>query len=151
MSIFDFLKRKPAPPDAEAVELLAGLAAQQLFVLSLNPSGEFKGDQDTTEEFIAWLDQNARETAAGGPLRIYSYEEGGQSVMPFFSSAECVSAFIGSDPAHKYKAFTNAGMKGATLFKYLSQAASVGSRVVLDPRSGQERPISAAALRAVVG
>jgi hypothetical protein len=151
VSIFDFLKRRSAPPDAEAVELLAGLATQQLFVLSLNPGGEFKGDPNNTEEFIAWVEQNARETAASSPLRIYCYEEGGQSIMPFFSSSKSVSAFIGSDPAHKYKAFTNAGMKGATLFKYLFQAASVGSRVVLDPRSDQERPISVDALRAVVG
>jgi len=135
--------------DAETVRLLAGLATQQLFVLSLNPSGEFKGDPNNTKEVIAWMEQNARETAAGRPLDIYSFEEDGQRLTPFFSSSANVSAFVESDPAHKWKAFTTAGLTGTTLFKYLSQAASSGSRIVLDSCSGNERLISPEALEVV--
>ena len=152
-NMFSFLKRKLVHfnLEEETVRLLKGFASQRLFILSLNSNGEFKGDPENTEEVIAWMEQNAIETAESRPLDIYWYEQDGQRITPFFSSSATVGAFIESDPAHKWKAFTTAGLVGVTLFKYLMQAASTGSKVVLDPRSDSERLISLSALEALVG
>ncbi len=147
-----FLKRRLTRPsvDADIVKFLADLATQRLFILSLNANGNFTGDKNNTAEVIAWMEQNAQETAAGRPLNIYSFEESGQLVTPFFSSSENVGTFIESDPTHKWKAFTNAGIIGMTLFKYLSQAASSGSKIVLNPRTDEERTISPDVLQTII-
>lgn len=149
-NMLTFLKRIAPQPkaDAEAARWLAGLATQQLFILSLNPSGKFNGDPSNTQEVIAWVEQNARETAAERPIDIYSYTEDRECLTPFFSSSAAVGVFIQFDPAHKWKAFTTASLTGRTLFKYLLLSASGGSKVVLNPRSGDERLVSPKALQA---
>ena len=152
--MFGFLKRRTtqSESDAETATLLASFADHRLFILSLNPSGDFKGDINDTEQVIAWLDQNARETGASDrSIDIYLYEENGQRLMPFFSSSASVSAFIASDPAHKWKAFTNAGLTGRALFQYLAQATFSGAKVVLNPRTDSECFIPARVLHTILG
>ncbi len=146
--MFRFLKRRAAMSSAdwESSGLLSALSERTVFVLSLNPSGEYRGDPADTDAVLAWMDQNARETSAPRSLDIYCYEEGGRRVRPFFSAAAHVGTFINSDPAHKWKAFTGAGLTGAKLFSALCQAASLGTQIILNPRSPEERLIAADAL-----
>ena len=150
--MFSFLKRPAASlqADPDALQRLRELSGQTVFVLSLNPSGEFRGDPQNPDAVIAWMDQNARETSAGRPLDIYCYKEGERRLMPFFSSSGNVSAFVQSDPAHKWKAFTNAGLAGAKLFPSLLQAAAQRTQIVLNPRSGSEQLVSSETLQAVI-
>ena len=151
--MFSFLKRKTASSEADTkiTTLLASLADQQLFILSLNPSGDFRGDVNDTDQVIAWMEQNAQETAASNSsIDIYSYEENGERLMPFFSSSASVSAFIKSDPAHKWRAFTNVGLVGRALFQYLARATFSGARIVLDPRTNAERFVPARVLHMIL-
>ncbi len=151
--MFGFLRRKAvsSEADTQTALLLASLADQQLFILSLNPSGDFYGDVNDTDQVIAWMEQNARETAASDRgIAIYSYEENGERLMPFFSSPVSASAFISSDPAHKWKAFTNAGLIGRILFQHLAQATFSGAKVVLDPRTDAEYFVPARVLHMIL-